>query len=168
MYTYERLLLCSKAKYTWRPRTLLLSLSLIEAFSPELSPADDAFNFSEFIICWSLGPGTPNRDGPSKIKWNTVLQELEQCKCWKKTFNKRKFFFLWTFYLLHPQRNNREVLEKHFYNHVSYMQSFRNQHCLWLHGCYRNLYLQILLEMLQMCLDEYPKYIMINETSMIY
>ena len=52
---------------TWRPRTLLRSLSLIEALRLMLPPADDAFRSPESIICWSLGPGCPSREGPMEI-----------------------------------------------------------------------------------------------------
>jgi len=130
---------CFKGNNTWRPRTLLLSLSLIEAFSPTLSPADDAFNFSEFIICWSLGPGTPNCDGPLKIKWNKVLQE--QCKCCEKTLlakEKSSFFEHLTYCIL--KIIFWDVLEKQFYNkcYIALQKSV-----LFLIGCYRNLYLRI-------------------------
>ena len=52
---------------TWRPRTLLRSLSLIEALRLMLPPADDAFRSPASIICWSLGPGCPSREGPMEI-----------------------------------------------------------------------------------------------------
>lgn len=70
--------------FTWRPLTLLRSLSLMDAFKLILPPADDAFKSPESIIFWSLGPGKPIlEEAETKLmsRETLVMVTITKCHC---------------------------------------------------------------------------------------